>query len=165
VVPGMFRESGRPILSRKPSAINAVNQAKRLQREAEVYYFAFKHPRVRWYARVVAVCCAGYVLSPIQLIPSYIPVIGFLDDFLVLFLGAKLLQRIIPREVLAECRQQADAAETRRKEGTRTTVATVAFVVIVAVWLLAAVGVSVVIARHISSRTAIAKQSSKSLQR
>ncbi|MGB2617378.1 MAG: DUF1232 domain-containing protein, partial [Candidatus Acidiferrales bacterium] len=70
-------------------------QAQRVQREAYVYYFAFKHPRVPWYAKLVAACSAAYLFSPIQLIPSYIPVIGFLDDFLVLFLAARLLQRII----------------------------------------------------------------------
>jgi len=125
-------------------------RAELIQREADVYYFAFKHPRVRWYAKLVAACCAGYLFSPIQLIPSYIPVIGFLDDFLVLLVGAKLLQRITPSEVLTECRQLADAAEIRRKEGSRSTVAVVAFIVILAVWLLIAVGGSIVVARYIS---------------
>jgi uncharacterized membrane protein YkvA (DUF1232 family) len=105
---------------------------------------------VHWYAKLVAACMAGYLFSPIQLIPSYIPVIGFLDDFLVLFVGTKLLQRIIPPDVLINCRQLADAAELRSKERTGSKAATVAFVVIVAVWLLAAVGGSVLVARHIS---------------
>ncbi len=76
-------------------------RAQRLQKEAHVFYFVFKHPRTRWYARLLAVCTAGYLLSPVQLIPSFIPVIGFLDDFAVLFLGAKLLTRITPPDVLA----------------------------------------------------------------
>jgi hypothetical protein len=82
-------------------------------------------------------------------------VIGFLDDFLVLLVGAKLLQRITPSEVLTECRQLADAAEIRRKEGSRSTVAVVAFIVILAVWLLTAVGGSIVVARYISPYKAI----------
>jgi uncharacterized membrane protein YkvA (DUF1232 family) len=130
--------------------MNWKNQAQRVHREAKVYYFACKHPGVPWYAKLVAACSAGYLFSPIQLIPSYIPVIGFLDDFFVLFVGAKLLQRLIPPDVLAECRQLADAAEMRRKEAIRSTVAVIAFVAIAAVWLLAAVGASILVARYIS---------------
>jgi uncharacterized membrane protein YkvA (DUF1232 family) len=125
-------------------------QAQRLQKEVHVFYFAFKHPRVRWYAKLVAACSAGYLFSPIQLIPNYIPVIGFSDDFLVLFVGAKVLQRIIPPEVLTECRELADAAEMRRKEEIKSTPALVAFVVITSVWLLAAVGAGILMARYIS---------------
>lgn len=110
-----------------------------------------------WYAKLVAACSAAYLFSPIQLIPSYIPVIGFLDDFLVLFVAARLLQRIIPPEVLAECRALADAAEMRRKQEIRSTGAIIGFVAIAAVWLLVAAGVSILIARYISSDTAMAK--------
>jgi len=124
-------------------------QARRIHTEAQTFYFAFKHPRVPWYAKVVAVCTAGYLFSPIQLIPSFIPVIGFLDDFLVLFLGVKLLQRIIPPDVLAECRQQANDADMRRKDEVRSRAAVVAFVAVVTLWLLAAITASRLIAAHI----------------
>ena len=158
VFSSLFRRSQTIIIAREPAfATSAGNHAQRLQREAQVYYFAFKHPRVRWYAKLVAACCAGYLFSPIQLIPSYIPVIGFLDDFLVLLVGAKLLQRIIPSEVLTECRQLADAADIRRKESTRSTAAVVAFVVILGVWLLAAVGASILMARYLSPVRASAR--------
>jgi uncharacterized membrane protein YkvA (DUF1232 family) len=133
------------------------NQAQRLHREAQVYYFVFKHPRAPWYAKVVAACSAGYVFSPIQLIPSYIPVIGFLDDFLVLFAGARLLHKIIPPDVLTECRQLADAAHIRRTEELRSTAAVASSVVVVAVWLLAAVGASLLMARLIPHDRSIAK--------
>ncbi len=113
-------------------------------------YFAFKHPRVPWYAKLVAACSAGYIFSPIQLIPSYIPVIGFLDDFFVLFVGAKLLRRFIPPDVLTECRQLADAAVMRRQEETKSTPAVVALVLIIAVWLLATVAVSLLVAKYFS---------------
>jgi uncharacterized membrane protein YkvA (DUF1232 family) len=125
-------------------------QAQRVHREAQVFYFAFKHPGVPWYAKLVAACSAGYLFSPIQLIPNCIPGIGFLDDFLVLFVGAKVLQRIIPLEVLTECRELADAAEMRRNEEIRSTPALVALVVIAEVWLLAAVGAGILMARYIS---------------
>jgi uncharacterized membrane protein YkvA (DUF1232 family) len=145
------------ILQEPTIGMNWKNQAQRVHREALVYYFAFKHPRVPWYAKLVAACSAGYLFSPVQLIPSYIPVIGFLDDFFVLFVGAKLLQRLIPPEALTECRQLANAAEMRRNEEMRSTAAIIAFVAIAAVWLLAAVGASVLMARYISADKAAVK--------
>ena len=125
-------------------------RTQRLQKEAHVFYFAFKHPRTPWYAKFVAACTAGYPLSPIQLIPSFVPIIGFLDDFLVLFLGAKLLQRIIPADVLAECRQSADAAEKRRNGKITSSGRTIATLAIATVWVLLAVAVSGLIAAYIS---------------
>jgi uncharacterized membrane protein YkvA (DUF1232 family) len=125
-------------------------QAQRVHREAQVFYFAFKHRGVPWYAKLVAACSAGYLFSPIQLIPSFIPLIGFLDDFLVLFLGAELIQRIIPPEVLSECRELAMASAMRRKDEIRSPAAVVAVVVIAAVWISAAASASVVMARYIS---------------
>jgi uncharacterized membrane protein YkvA (DUF1232 family) len=124
-------------------------QAQRIHTEAQTFYFAFKHPWVPWYAKLIAVCTAGYLFSPIQLIPSFIPVIGFLDDFLVLFLGVKLLQSIIPPDILAECRQQASAAEMRRKDEVRSRAAVVAVLAIALVWLIAAITVSGMIASYI----------------
>jgi uncharacterized membrane protein YkvA (DUF1232 family) len=94
----------------------------------------------------VAACTAGYLFSPVQLIPSFIPVIGFADDFLVLFLGIKTLHRIIPPDVLMECRELAKAAEMRRKDEIRSTAAVIAFVAVVTLWLLAAVAASRLIA-------------------
>jgi uncharacterized membrane protein YkvA (DUF1232 family) len=110
-------------------------QAQKLHKEAHVFYFVFKHPRTRWYTKCVAACSAGYLLSPVQLIPSFIPLIGFLDDFLILFLGAKVIRKLTPPDVLAECRELADAAETRRKEEIRSAAAIVTCAVIATVWI------------------------------
>jgi uncharacterized membrane protein YkvA (DUF1232 family) len=123
-------------------------QARRLHKEAHVFYFVFKHPRTRWYTKCVAACSAGYLLSPIQLIPSFIPVIGFLDDILVLFLGAKVVRRLTPPNVLSECRELADVAETRRMEEIPSSFARLSFAVIVALWLLAVVTTSALVARY-----------------
>jgi len=123
-------------------------QAQRLQTEAHVYYFVFRHPRVRWYARLVAACTAAYLFSPIQLIPSFIPGIGFLDDLLVLFLGVKLLQRITPTEVVAERRQLAETAEILRNEKIESAAAGAASIAIVLLWLLATVTASALMLRH-----------------
>ncbi len=154
----LFRRNRTNVIPSEPASEKSWRkQAQRIHQEAQVYYFAFKHPRVPWYAKLIAACSAGYIFSPVQLIPSYIPFIGFLDDFFVLFVGAKLLRKFIPADVLAECRQLADAAHMRRKEEIRSTAAVIGFVVIVTVWLLAAVGASILILKYISPDKAIAK--------
>jgi uncharacterized membrane protein YkvA (DUF1232 family) len=124
-------------------------QAQRIHTEARTFYFAFKHPRVHWYAKLVAACTAGYLFSPIQLIPSFIPVIGLLDDFLVLFLGVKLLQRIIPPDILTECREQADVAEMRRKDEVTSTAILSPALAAALVWLFAAITASGLIALYV----------------
>ena len=124
------------------STMNWRRRAPQLQKEAHVFYLAFRHPCTPWYAKLIAGCTAGYLFSPIQLIPSFIPVIGFLDDLLVLFLGAQLLRSIIPPDVLTECRQVAAAAELSRKQQTRSPVSIVAAAVIATVWLLSPVAAS-----------------------
>jgi len=121
-------------------------QSQRLAKEVEVFYFAFKHPRVRWRARLVAAFTVGYQFSPIQLIPNFVPLIGFADNFLVIFLGIKLLRKMIPPDVLAECRAQADAAGIRRKQEIRSATGAVAFVVIVVLLVLATIGSGVLVA-------------------
>jgi uncharacterized membrane protein YkvA (DUF1232 family) len=121
-------------------------QAQRLHREALVFYFAFKHPRMHWGGKLIAICAAGYLFSPVQLIPNYIPVIGCLDDVLFVFLGVKLLYRITPLDVLSECRELAAAAEMQTRQKIKSKAAVVASTVVVALWLLAAVAGSAVIA-------------------
>jgi len=150
MIPGRCIPEGHSewVRSEPVSAITWRQQAQRLQ--THVFYFAFKHPRMPWYARLVAACTAGYLFSPIQLIPSFIPVIGFLDDLLVLFLGIKLLQRITPRDVLTECHQLAEAAEVRRKDEIRSSATIVAAVVIATVWLLVAIAGGWLMAAYIS---------------
>jgi uncharacterized membrane protein YkvA (DUF1232 family) len=147
-LPGPFL----PPLEARPRpalAMRWTEQAQRLQKEAHVFYLVFKHPDTRWYARLVALCTAGYLFSPIQLIPNYLPVIGVLDDFLVVFLGAKLVRKITPAHVLAECRGFADTAEVRRKEKIRSRAAAVASVAIATVWVLAAVIASALMAAYL----------------
>jgi uncharacterized membrane protein YkvA (DUF1232 family) len=125
-------------------------QARQLQKKAHAFYFLSKHRDTPWYAKLVAACTAGYLFSPVQIIPNYIPVIGILDDVLVVFLGVKLIQRITPPGVLADCRALADAAELHRKEKIKSTSAVIASVVITTLWFLAAVIASVLMARYIS---------------
>lgn len=75
--------------------------------QARVLAFALKHPDVPWLAKTAAGCAAAYILSPIQLIPTFIPVIGQMDDLAALYLGMKALRKLTPPVVLAECEMRA----------------------------------------------------------
>jgi uncharacterized membrane protein YkvA (DUF1232 family) len=81
--------------------------AQQLQREIYVAYFVFRHPLAPWYSKLLAALGVGYVLSPIQFIPSFIPFIGFIDDLLVLVVLTKLMHKVTPDTALAQCRAKA----------------------------------------------------------
>jgi uncharacterized membrane protein YkvA (DUF1232 family) len=109
--------------------------ARKLKVEIYALYLAYRDPRVPWYARVFAALVVGYAFSPIDLIPDVIPVLGYLDDLLIVPLGIALAIRMIPPSVLAECREEARNAKDRP-------VNKVAAVVVVAIWIaLAALAV------------------------
>jgi len=150
-ISGLSRRAANSEDSRPQPAIAKTwrQQARRLQKKAHVFYFVSKHPQTPWHAKLVAACTAGYLLSPVQIIPNYIPVIGMLDDVLIVFLGVKLIQRITPPDVLNECRQRAEAAEVRRNEKIRSTAAVIASAVIATLWFLAAVIATVLMAKYI----------------
>ena len=112
------------------------HQAKRLKLEIYAIYLAYKDPRVPWYARLFAACVIGYAFSPIDLIPDPIPVLGYLDDLVLIPLGITLVLKMIPPAVMAECRVKAQAALNKDKP-----VNWLAAGVIIAIWLLAAVWV------------------------
>jgi uncharacterized membrane protein YkvA (DUF1232 family) len=84
--------------------------ARAIQRDVHAVYLASRDPRVPWYAKALAVCIAAYALSPIDLIPDFIPVLGYLDDAILLPLGILLVVRMIPPDVMAEHRAAAAMA-------------------------------------------------------
>ena len=84
-------------------------RARALKCEAYTLYLTVRDPRVPWYARAVAFCVVAYALSPIDLIPDPIPVLGYLDDLLLVPLGVALAVKLVPPEVLAEHREAARA--------------------------------------------------------
>lgn len=88
-------------------------QVRKLKKEIYVISLACKDSRVPWYAKAFAAIVVAYALSPIDLIPDIIPVIGYLDDLILMPLGIILIIRMIPPTVLAECRQQAEVALDR----------------------------------------------------
>ncbi|PTE12162.1 YkvA family protein [Mesorhizobium helmanticense] len=85
--------------------------ARRIKRDAHAVYLAASDPRTPWYAKALALLVAGYALSPIDLIPDFIPVLGYLDDAIIVPLGIVAVVKLIPPEVMAEHRAAALAAE------------------------------------------------------
>lgn len=104
--------------------------ARRLKREVVAVHRAARDPRTPWFARVAAICVVAYALSPIDLIPDFVPVLGYLDDVVIVPLGILLVLRLIPADVMAEHRA---AAEDARLPANRAAAA-----VIVALWLTGA---------------------------
>jgi uncharacterized membrane protein YkvA (DUF1232 family) len=105
--------------------------ARGLRRDAHAVYLAAHDPRVPWYAKALAIAVAGYALSPVDLIPDFIPVLGYIDDLIIVPLGIALVVSLIPNEVMAEYRTKADAAEQRpRSRG--------AAIIIVTIWMVGA---------------------------
>jgi uncharacterized membrane protein YkvA (DUF1232 family) len=108
-------------------------RARQLKTETYAIYLAYKDPRVPWYARVFAACVVAYAFSPIDLIPDFIPVLGYLDDIILVPLGIALAIKMIPSNVLTECREKAQSEMSQGKPTNW-----IAAGVIVAIWLLLA---------------------------
>jgi uncharacterized membrane protein YkvA (DUF1232 family) len=104
--------------------------ARALKQEAHALYLVARDPRVPWYAKAVALVVAAYALSPIDLIPDVIPVLGYLDDLIIVPAGIALVIRLVPPPIMAEHRATAAAAPTRPVSRTAATA-------IVAIWLAA----------------------------
>jgi len=121
-------------------------RASELKLQTYAVYLAYKDPRVPWHARVFAACVVGYAFSPIDLIPDPIPVLGYLDDLVLLPLGVAMALRMIPQEVMAECRQKAEAA---MREGKPTNWKAAA--AIITVWVILTLLVVVVMVRTLKS--------------
>lgn len=85
--------------------------ARALKRDAHAVWLAARDPRTPWFAKAVAVATAAYAFSPIDLIPDFVPVLGLLDDLILVPAGLWLAVRLIPPEVLAEHRAAAEAAQ------------------------------------------------------
>lgn len=110
---------------------NAKSWARQIKRDVVAVYFAARDLRTPPLVRVLAVLVAAYALSPIDLIPDFIPIIGYLDDLLIVPLGLLLVVRLLPPEVLAASRARAAAVLERPRS-------TIAAAVFIALWLTAA---------------------------
>ena len=116
--------------------------ARALKRDVHALYLAARDPRVPWHAKALAIVVAGYALSPIDLIPDFIPVLGYLDDLIIVPFGIWLAVRLIPPEIIAEHRATAEAAGRRpiSKAGAAA---------IVTIWLLLAAVIGWTVYRHL----------------
>lgn len=114
--------------------------ARSLRRDAHAVWLCARDPRTPAAAKAVALLTAAYALSPIDLIPDFIPILGYLDDLVIVPVGLWLAIRLIPAEVLAEHRATADAAAGRPSNRW-------AAVAVVAVWILVAVAAALALAR------------------
>ena len=108
-------------------------RVRALKKETFALYLACRHPGVPLYAKVLALIVVGYALSPIDLIPDFIPLLGYLDDMILVPLGIMIVIRMIPAEVLAECRRKAEAIV-----GRATRAGKIAAAVIVLIWIMTA---------------------------
>ena len=110
-------------------------QATGLKREVYALYLACRDPRVPWYAKALAAGVVAYALSPIDLIPDFVPVLGYLDDLVLIPLGVLVVRALIPSGVMEDCRRRAELARVKL-------VSRAGLVIVVVAWIgLAALGV------------------------
>ena len=110
-------------------------RARRLKGETFALYLAARHPDTPWYAKLFVAAIVAYAFSPIDLIPDFIPIVGYLDDLVLIPIGIALAIKLIPPNVIAECRARAQEVMGNNKPVSR-----VAGAVVVIIWLaLAAV--------------------------
>lgn len=106
------------------------NWARSIKLDVHALYLSARDPRVPWYAKALAAGVAAYALSPIDLIPDFVPVIGYLDDLLIVPLGIMLVVHLIPPEIMLEHRATAALSDSRPKSKTGAAA-------IITIWLIA----------------------------
>ena len=118
-------------------------RAQDLKRDVFALYFAMRDPRVPWYAKALAGCIVAYAFSPIDLIPDPIPVLGYLDDLVLIPLGVLVVCQMIPGHVMAECRLKAQGLAEKPTNW-------LAAAIVVLIWLGLAVAVAYWLVRAFS---------------
>jgi uncharacterized membrane protein YkvA (DUF1232 family) len=144
-----MNEAAGPDRMRKKRYLRRLrSHARRLKHEAYALYLAIRDRETPWYAKVLGTVVVGYALSPLDFIPDFIPILGLLDDLILVPAGIALVRRLIPPEVMARCRERAKVELAGKKLVSR---AAMWFVIVV--WSLILVWVMWIIAAHISSST------------
>jgi uncharacterized membrane protein YkvA (DUF1232 family) len=118
--------------------------AQRLEREVYALYLACRDPRTPWYAKALAAGIVAYAFSPIDLIPDFIPILGYLDELVLLPLGVLLVRRMIAEPVMAECRARAQEAFLHGRPVSRAGAA-----IVLGVWLVLALTGIVLAGRYL----------------
>jgi uncharacterized membrane protein YkvA (DUF1232 family) len=119
-------------------------KAKQLERETYALYFAYRDPRTPWYARAFSAFVVAHTVSPIDLIPDFIPIIGYLDDLIITPLGLYVALRMIPAQVMVDARQQAALASAEGRIKTKAGIA-----IVLSIWAIGAILLLIVLARLI----------------
>lgn len=107
--------------------------ASALKKDVMTLWFAMKHPLTPWYAKAFAAVLTAYAFSPIDLIPDFIPILGYLDDLIIVPAGVWLLIRLVPEKVLTDSRAQADEWFRQEKQKLRSYVG---LTIILTLWLV-----------------------------
>jgi uncharacterized membrane protein YkvA (DUF1232 family) len=105
-------------------------RTRKLKSETYALYLAYRNPKTPWYAKIFAGLVIAYAFSPIDLIPDFIPVLGYVDDLILVPVGIALALRMVPLDVMLECRRQARTELSQDKP-----VTWIVAVVIVAIWV------------------------------
>ena len=119
-------------------------RARQLKTDVYALYLAYKDPRTPWYARILAAVVVGYAFSPIDLIPDPIPILGYLDDLVIIPLGVFLAVKMVPTQVMVESRVRAREVIAKAKPVNK-----LAAVIIVLVWIGLAVLAVVMVYRWV----------------
>ena len=123
-----------PLVGRQGIAMPLIEELKRRARQlkAETFalYLAARHPDTPWYAKLLVAAIVAYAFSPIDLIPDFIPIVGYLDDLVLIPIGIAFAIKLVPPNVLAECRARAQEVMVNGKPASR-----VAGAVVVIIWL------------------------------
>ena len=106
-------------------------KSRHLKIEIYALYLAYRDPRVPWYAKAFVALVVGYAFSPIDLIPDFIPVLGYLDDLVLIPLGVAVALKMIPEKIMEDCRIRSKEVMSKKKPINR-----VAAVVIICIWLM-----------------------------
>ena len=136
------------ITVRNVKAFERLKQKSRhLKIEIYALYLAYRDPRVPWYAKAFVALVVGYALSPIDLIPDFIPVLGYLDDLILIPLGVAVALKMIPEKVMDDCRIRSKELMGKKKPINR-----VAAVVIICIWLMLIVMTIALVVRASSAK-------------
>jgi uncharacterized membrane protein YkvA (DUF1232 family) len=121
--------------------------ARHLKKETYALYFAYRDPRVPWYAKLLVAFVVAHTFSPIDLIPDFIPVLGYLDDLIITPLGLALAIRLIPTEVMTEARIKAESKIVEGKIVSR-----VGLLIVISIWLSVLILVLLILLRYFAER-------------
>lgn len=92
-------------------------KSKKIKENLSLLYIAYKHPRTPWYAKLTTIITISYALSPIDLIPDFIPVLGYLDDIIIVPAGIALSLKLIPSHIIDECKNMRGERENFKNKG------------------------------------------------